>query len=164
MAELTTLDSKIGEVLGLVMAAQKATDKVAKLVDDDKIVKTLRKMHDDSVQVEEMGTELISSDAYAGKKTAILKQATTTKQEAVEMMDTYLGSDAEGLDGLEFLTMAEAGEVGHWKILAKLNEREGNRELRELTDFVCPLEEQHFHLTLDGSLALAGQQDPASPA
>ena len=29
------------------------------------------------------------------------------------MMDTYLGSDADGLDGFEFLTMAEAGEVGH---------------------------------------------------
>jgi hypothetical protein len=29
-------------------------------------------------------------------------------------MSTHLGDDAEGLDGFEFLTMAEAGEVGHW--------------------------------------------------
>ena len=39
------------------------------------------------------------------------------------MMSTYLGSDADDLDGFEFLTMAEAGEVGHWEILGKLNEK-----------------------------------------
>ena len=38
------------------------------------------------------------------------------------MMTTYLGDDADGLDGFEFLTMAEAGEVGHWAVLGKLNE------------------------------------------
>lgn len=31
------------------------------------------------------------------------------------MMSTYLGDDSDGLDGLEFMTMAEAGEVGHGK-------------------------------------------------
>ena len=34
MAELTALESKIGEVLGLAMAAQDATQKVTKLVED----------------------------------------------------------------------------------------------------------------------------------
>ena len=29
------------------------------------------------------------------------------------MARTYLGDDADALDGFEFLTMAEAGEVGH---------------------------------------------------
>ena len=33
------------------------------------------------------------------------------------MMDTYLGDDADGLDGLEFMTMAEAGELGHVAIV-----------------------------------------------
>ena len=33
------------------------------------------------------------------------------------MMKTYLGEDADALDGFEFLTMAEAGEVGHWSVL-----------------------------------------------
>jgi hypothetical protein len=34
MAELTVLESKIGEVLGLAMAAQGATDKIGKLLDN----------------------------------------------------------------------------------------------------------------------------------
>ena len=42
------------------------------------------------------------------------------------MMSTYLGDDADDLDGFEFLTMAEAGEVGHWSVLGKLNERAGD--------------------------------------
>ena len=33
------------------------------------------------------------------------------------MMSTYLGDDADALDGFEFLTMAEAGEVGHWPVV-----------------------------------------------
>ena len=30
------------------------------------------------------------------------------------------------LTKLEFLTMAEAGEVGHWLIVSKLNQHAGN--------------------------------------
>lgn len=164
MAELTTLDEKIGEVIGLAMASKGTTDKVAKLLSDEQCRKMVQKMHDDAVKLEEMGTELISSDKFSGKKTAILDKARETKQEAIEMMTTYLGDDADGLDGFEFLTMAEAGEVGHWKVVEKLNEQLGDRDLKELTDFVVPLQEQHLNMSLEGALVLAGQEDPTGPA
>ena len=51
---------------------------------------------------------------FEGKKTAILDSARETKQEANEMMEAYLGGENDPLDGFEFLTMAEAGEVGDW--------------------------------------------------
>ena len=35
MAELTNLETKLGEVIGLAMAAQAATEKVEKLTDDN---------------------------------------------------------------------------------------------------------------------------------
>jgi hypothetical protein len=164
MAELTQLESKIGEDIGLAQAAKGATEKVGKLVEDERIKATLQKMHDESAKVEAMGTELISSDTYTGKKTAILDQARETKAEATEMMHTYLGEEADGLGGLEFLTMTEAGEVGHWQILAKMIEQLGDRELRELTDYVIPLEEKHFNVTLQSSLDLAAQEDAMAPA
>ena len=41
MAELTQLESKLGEVMGLAQAAQEATTKIGKLVDDDQIAATL---------------------------------------------------------------------------------------------------------------------------
>ena len=79
-------------------------------------------------------------------------------------MSTYLGSDADGLDGLEFLTMAEAGEVGHWQILGTMNRLAGNRELQEVIEWVTPIQERHFQQTLQGSLKLAAEEDPNEPA
>lgn len=119
MAELTTLESKIGEVLGLAMAAQGVTEKVMKLVEEENegLARDLQKTHDEAAQIEERCTAV--ADSLNGKKTAILEKARETKQEAVEMMSTYLGDHADGLDGFEFLTMAEAGELGHWSVVAK---------------------------------------------
>jgi hypothetical protein len=99
-----------------------------------------------------------------GKKTAILDKARETKQEATEMMSTYLGDDADALDGFEFLTMAEAGEVGHWSIVGKLNERARLAGLQELVDWVTPIQQRHFEQTLEGSLELAADEDPNEPA
>src|SRR3954468_8324447 len=117
MAELTALESKLGEVLGLAMAAQDATEKVGRLVEEegehDDLRSTLQRMAKEAKETEERTTELASE--LDGKKTAILEKARETKQEAVEMMRTYLGDDADALDGFEFLTMAEAGEGGHWR-------------------------------------------------
>jgi hypothetical protein len=80
------------------------------------------------------------------------------------MMQTYLGDDADDLDGFEFLTMAEAGEVGHWSVLGKLNEQAGDARLRELVEWALPIQERHFQAVLAGSLELAGQEDPNEPS
>ena len=162
MAELTVLEDKLGEVLGLAQAAQAATDKVTKLVDDDQLAQDLKRTHDEAVELEERCTAL--ADGLDGKKTAITEKARETKQEAVEMMRTYLGEDAEALDGFEFLTMTEAGEVGHWSVVATLNEKARNAELQKLVDFALPLERTHFDRVLQGSLKLAGEEDPNQPA
>jgi len=75
------------------------------------------------------------------------------------MMTTYLGEDSDGLDGLEFMTMAEAGEVGHWEILEKLAERTGESKLQELASWALPIQERHLSEVRNGSLTLAGQVD-----
>jgi hypothetical protein len=79
-------------------------------------------------------------------------------------MQTYLGSDADGLDGFEFLTMAEAGEVGHWEIVGVMGQRAGNTELQELVKWVTPIQQRHFETTLQGSVRLAQEEDPNEPA
>jgi hypothetical protein len=160
MAELTKLDEKLAEVLGLAMAAKGATDKVAGLVDDEELKTTLGRMHDEAAETENRCTDVAGE--IDGKKTAILEKARETEAEAEDMMSTYLGDDAEGLDGFEFLTMAEAGEVGHWAILAKLNERAGEPWISELVDWALPIQERHFAAVKDGSLKLASEEDPAA--
>jgi hypothetical protein len=158
MAELTNLESKVAEVLGLAQAAQGATDKVAGLTMDEDLKHQLRQMKQEAVETEERTTELVS--ALEGKKTAILDKARETKQEATEMMRTYLGSDADELDGFEFLTMAEAAEIGHWGIVAKMNERANVPGLQELVDWVTPIQQRHFSQTLESSFKLASEEDP----
>ena len=162
MAELTNLETKLGEVLGLAMAAQGATEKVKKLVDEEddheELARALEKMHDEARETEERCTDVAGD--LDGKKTAILEKAQETKNEAAEMMSTYLGSDADDLDGFEFLTMAEAGEVGHWEILGKLNEKAGESSIQELVDWALPIQQRHFQEAREGSLTLAAEEDP----
>jgi hypothetical protein len=159
MAELTNLESKLGEVLGLAMAAQGATDKVQKLDDlDGDLAKKLQQMNKEAKETEERATEVAGS--FDGKKTAILDEAREVKQKATEMMSEYLDPDADALDGFEFLTMAEAGEVGHWEILKTLNERARNAELNELCEWAIPIQQRHFEDVRAGSLKLAAEEDP----
>jgi hypothetical protein len=164
MAELTVLEAKLGEVIGLAMAAQGATEKVQKLVEeeDSELAQTLERMREEAAQAEKRSTELAGT--FDGKKTAILEQARETKMEATEMMSTYLGDDADALDGFEFLTMAEAGEIGHWAILGTLNERARHPGLDELVAWGKPIQDRHFRDTLDGSLRLAAEEDPDGAA
>ena len=159
MAELTNLESKLGEVLGLAMAAQGATEKVKKLDElDDELAKALDEMHDEAKPAEERATKVAGD--FEGKKTAILDEAREVKQKAKEMMSTYLDKASDALDGYEFLTMAEAGEVGHWEILATLNERAGKAEVRTLSDWAIPIQRRHFEEAREASLKLAAEEDP----
>jgi hypothetical protein len=162
MAEVTTLEEKLAEVLGLAQASQGVTEKVEGLVEDDGIAETLRTMREEAEETERRCTEL--ADSRDGKKTAILEKAQETKGEATEMMSTYLGGDADGLDGFEFLTMAEAGEVGHWAVLGKLNESAGEDGVAELVEWALPIQERHLSSAKDCSLQLAGDKDPYEEA
>ena len=50
MAELTNLETKLGEVIGLAMAAQAATERVEKLTDDRQLASALKKMRKEAAQ------------------------------------------------------------------------------------------------------------------
>jgi hypothetical protein len=159
------METKLGEVLGLAMAAQDATQKVIKLAredDADGLVSTLERMHQEAKAAEERGTEVAGT--FEGKKTAILDEAREVKQKAREMMSSYLDEAADALDGFEFLTMAEAGEVGHWEILGTLNRRAGNGAVTEYVDWGLPIQRRHFEESRKGSLELAAEEDPNETA
>jgi hypothetical protein len=161
MAELTNLESKLGEVVGLAMAAQEAGAKVAKLAKDegsDDLVTALERMRAEAKETEDRGTEVASG--FDGKKTAILDEAREVKSKAQEMMKTYLDQASDALDGFEFLTMAEAGEVGHWEILGTLNARARRSEVGDLVDWALPIQKRHLETVRKASLELAAEEDP----
>lgn len=162
MAELTKLEDKLGEVLGLAKAAREATRSIARLVEDEGIAETLRTMSDEAAETARR-CEAVAGTRN-GKKTAILEKARETAGEAREMMSTYLGDDAEGLDGLEFLSMAEAGEVAHVEILGTLARTASDDEVVALVEWALPIQERHLQNVRRGGVDLAAQEDPAEAA
>jgi hypothetical protein len=155
------METKLGEVLGLAMAAQAATEKVKTLAKDEgkpDLAETLERMHREAAEAEERGTTLAGS--FEGKKTAILEEAREVKQKAQQMLRTYLDEASDALDGFEFLTMAEAGEVGHWEILGTLNERARHTGIGEYVEWGLPIQRRHLEEARSSSLELASEEDP----
>ena len=164
MATLTKLESKLAEVLGLAMAAQDAVREVRGMLgpEHEALASKLEQARKDARETQQRCTALAST--FKGKKTGIVAEARAVKQEATEMRAAYLADEEDPLDGFEVLTRAEAGEVGHWSIVAKLNEKAGNAELRTLTDWALPIQQRHLQEVLDGSLKLAAGEDPDEAA
>ena len=153
MAELTPLDEKLGEVLGLAKAAQDATTQVAGMEGADEFKADLERMRDEAAETERRTDSLV--DELDGKKTSIREKAQETKSEADEMRKTYLAEEEEALDGFEFLTMAEAGELGHWEIVRKMGETLGEDSVKELADWAVDVQQKHFEGVRAASLQLA---------
>jgi hypothetical protein len=161
MTDLTNLESKLGEVTGLAMAAKTATQKVMKLArEDDKndLVQALEGMLQEATQTEERCTELAGN--FEGKKTAILEEARETKQKAAQMLEIYLDEESDVLDGFEFLTMAEAGEAGHWEVLEQMASSANAREVQELVSWALPIQQRHFETARKTSTQLAADENP----
>ena len=153
MAELTPLDEKLGEVLGLAQAAQEATTKVSKMEGADEFRARLEQMRKEAAETERRTDALVGT--LDGRKTAIREKAAETKSEAKEMMQTYLAGEDGALDGFEFLTMAEAGELGHWEIVQKMGQTLGDQPVSELADWAVSVQRKHFDAVRESSLELA---------
>src|SRR3954452_25126735 len=173
MAQITQLDSKLAEVLGLAQAAQQATKKVSRLAKSDgetELVALLDRMNSEAKETEKRCKA--RAEQRDGKKTAINKKARETKTRAGEtkaeedeMMAAYVGGDdVDALDGFEFLTMAEAGELGHWEIVKTMATKAKDRGLVRLADWATPIQQNHVEAVRTSSLKLAESEDPNEPA
>jgi len=152
MADLTPLDEKLAEVLGLAQAAQAATSHVVKMDGADDFKADLDRM---SAQAKETEQRI---DTFEGKKTAIRDMARETKTEAVEMMKTYLGDEEEALDGFEFLSMAEAGELCHWEIVERISSAIQHQKASELARWAVAVQREHVNAVREAYLELAGHE------
>jgi site-specific DNA-adenine methylase len=161
MADLTNLESKLGEVAGLAMAAKTATQKVMKLAredDNDMLVTLLERMQEEAAETEQRCTDLAGD--FEGKKTAILEEARETKEKASRMLEIYLDEESDVLDGFEFLTMAEAGEAGHWEVLEQMAKSAKASQVEQLVSWALPIQQRHFETARETSAKLASDEDP----
>jgi hypothetical protein len=157
---LTRLEDKIAEVIGLAMASQVATGLVIELtreVDPD-LADRLEEMKDEAAETEGRATELAGT--FDGKTPAVLERAQAVRAKSIAMLASYLDTDSDALDGFEFLTMCEAGEVGHWNVLQEMGANAGHAGVDELVRWALPIQQRHFEGALAGSKTLAASEDP----
>ena len=140
MAELTTLESSIGQVLGLAMASQTASERVAELAGEEPgLVHVVTDICAEAVETQVRCMAVVSG--IQSRKAAVMREASRTWRRSGRRMRVYIDADAGALDGFEYMTMAEADEVGHWSVLEQISG--GQPELAELCRWAIQVHEQH---------------------
>ncbi len=116
------VEEKIGEALGLEMAAQKAVEELGSkgLLDKGGMKDKLEKMRKQANNHQRDLEELMLSTSQELDSINIEKVANETAQKASEMMSTYLGESPDSSEAIEFLCLAEGGEVTHYEVISAI--------------------------------------------
>jgi hypothetical protein len=154
MADQEMIQEKIGEALGLEKATQKAVkDLDSKGLLKPEQMKKLSKMKDEASQqeqeMEDLVQELVESDGF--DQDTIDEKAEETAEKASEIMETYLGDEPDNQEALEFLCLAEGGEVTHYEVLNSVSKDVKNKKFG--TKIRTILKEEKRHLALCTKLA-----------
>jgi rubrerythrin len=145
------LEQKIGEALGLEMAAQKAVQELDSkgLLDEAGMKAKLDKMRKEAskhqTKLEELAQKLSQSQGLNSE--SIQKSAEETKQKASQMMNTYLGEDPDSSEAIEFLCLAEGGEVTHYEVLSTMAAKKvKNKQFSSAVNSILREERRHLQL------------------
>lgn len=154
MANKEMIQEKIGEAMGLEKAAQKV---VAELDSRGLLkrehVKKLSSMKNEARQQEEEMRKLIEDlvESEGFDQQTIEDKAEETAEKASNIMETYLGDQPDTQEALEFLCLAEGGEVTHYEVLAGVAKDVKNKKFG--TKVRAILKEEKRHLALCTKLA-----------
>jgi ferritin-like metal-binding protein YciE len=152
MADKERLEEQIGEVLGLEMAAQKAIEELSTrgLLNQGGLKAKLegikKEAGDHQTRIEQVMQGLAESEAL--DQQSIRQNASETSQKASQVMQTYLGEDPDTLDALEFLCLAEGGEVTHYEVLDELAKEVKDKKFASEVASILGEENQHLQLCI----------------
>ncbi len=149
------LEEKLGEVLGLERAAQKAVTELnsMKLLESSS-KKEVIGMKDEANSHEEQIIKLISDISKENEEVkidqdSIEETAKETEKKAVKMMKTYLGEDPDSSEAIEFLAIAEGAEVIHYEVLNAISKNFKIKELSNTVSSILKEEQKHLQLCID---------------
>jgi rubrerythrin len=145
------LEQKIGEALGLEMAAQKAVQELGSkgLLDEQGMKAKLDKMRKEAsnhqTKLEQLIQKLSQSQGLNSEN--IQSTASETEQKASQMMNTYLGEDPDSSEAIEFLCLAEGGEVTHYEVLSTMAAKKvKDRQFSTAVNSILREERRHLQL------------------
>jgi hypothetical protein len=151
MANLQKLEQKIGEALGLEKAAQVAVEELSAkgLLDEggmkDKLQTMKRQANNHQANLEEL-IPALESEGISSEN--IQKTATETEHKATEIMKTYLGENPDSSEAIEFLCLAEGGEVTHYEVLSLMAKSIKNKKLATKAKAILAEEKRHLQLCI----------------
>lgn len=146
------LEQKLGEALGLEMAAQKAVEELSSkgLLDKRGIKGKIEGMKKEAgnhqTELEELIEKLTESENIDSEN--IEEVAEETQQKASKMMQIYLGEDPDSSEAIEFLCIAEGGEVTHYEILSAIAKDIKNKELSNKVNSILEEEKNHLQMCI----------------
>jgi ferritin-like metal-binding protein YciE len=149
MADQEMIQEKIGEALGLEKAAQKAVKDLDSrgLLKPEQMKKLSKMRQEASRQEEEMEDlvkDLVESEGF--DQDTIDEKAEETAQKASKMMETYLGDEPDNQEALEFLCLAEGGEVTHYEVLSSVAKDVKNKKFGTKVRSILKEEKRHLNL------------------
>jgi rubrerythrin len=148
------LEKKLGEVLGLERAAQKAVEELVSMKllksdnkDESKEIQEEASSHEEKIQ--QVISKLSEDKDIQLDKDKAEETAKETTKKAIKMMKTYLGEDPDTSEALEFLCLAEGGEVTHYEVLRSICKNFDNKELSSTVSSILKEEQEHLKRCLD---------------
>ena len=86
------------------------------------------------------------SDSDGLDSSEIERTAEETAEKASKMMETYLGEDPDTQEALEFLCLAEGGEVTHYEVLSSIAKDVKNKKFGTTVRAILKEEQRHLGL------------------
>jgi ferritin-like metal-binding protein YciE len=151
MADQEMIQEKIGEALGLEKAAQKAVEELdSRGLLKPEQMKKLSKMREEAGEQEKRMEKLVEelSDSDGLDSSEIESTAEETAEKASKIMETYLGEDPDTQEALEFLCLAEGGEVAHYEVLASIARDVKNKKFGTTVRGILKEEQRHLDLCI----------------
>ena len=149
MADQEMIQEKIGEALGLEMAAQKAVEELdSRGLLESEHMKKLAKMREEASDQEEEMQQLVKelADSDGLDPSTIEEKAEETAEKVSKIMETYLGEDPDTQEALEFLCLAEGGEVTHYEVLSGMAKLIKDRKFSTKVKAMLIEEKKHLQL------------------
>lgn len=146
---IENLQKKLGEVLGLERASQKAVDELITM----KLLKSDSKTEAKEIQGEASTHEekiqevisIFSEDKNVQLDVAKVEEsAKETEEKVTQIMKTYLGEAPDTSEALEFLCLAEGGEVSHYEVLQAICGNFDNKKALSTVKSILKEEQRHL--------------------
>jgi ferritin-like metal-binding protein YciE len=151
---IENLQKKLGEVLGLERAAQKAVTELISMKllksdskDEAKEIQEEASTHEERIQEV---VSIFSEDKDVQLDISKVEEsAKETEEKAVQIMKTYLGEEPDRSEALEFLCLAEGGEVSHYEVLQAICGNFDNKKALSTVKSILKEEQDHLARCID---------------